>query len=214
MTESPVDNNMSNQINENNKDNSTSTKEEQKTNYDSGKSEVKTISAQGKVLRVTASVIVDRTLTDDEVTQLTKSVSNAIGLNPVNGDQLSVVGMPFDTTAADKAQADVQAMEAEEAANKRNMIDDYWWYCGAVVIGLLVFIIIKRRKKKEEEDEQLFDTLIDDTIIPKEPEAFDPIEFDKETQNTHLENEIKKYATEKPEQVVEIIKSWLNENER
>lgn len=31
---------------------------------------------------------------------------------------------------------------------------------------------------------------------------------------SHLENEIKKYATEKPEQVVEIIKSWLSENER
>lgn len=214
VTESPVDNNMSNQINENNKDNSTSTREEQKTNYDSGKSEVKTITAQGKVLRVTASVVVDRTLTDDEVTQLTKSISNAIGLNPVNGDQLSVVGMPFDTTAADKAQADVQAMEAEEAANKRNMMIIIGGIVGAVVIGLLVFIIIKRRKKKEEEDEQLFDTLIDDTIIPKEPEAFDPIEFDKETENTHLENEIKKYATEKPEQVVEIIKAWLNENER
>ena len=96
VTESPVDNNMSNQIVDNNNGNNTSTKEEQKTNYDSGKSETKTISAQGKVLRVTASVMIDRILTDDEVDQLTQSVSNAIGLNPVNGDQLTVTGMPFD----------------------------------------------------------------------------------------------------------------------
>lgn len=214
VTESPVDNNMSNQIEENDNGNNKSTKEEQKTNYDSGKSEVKTISAQGKVLRVTASVVIDRTLTDDEVDQLTKAVSNAIGLNPLNGDQLSVAGMPFDTTAADKAQADIQAMEAEEAANKKNMMMIIGGVAAAVVLGLLAFIIIKRRKRKEEEDEQLFDTLIDDTIVPKEPEAFDPIDFEKETQNSHLENEIKKYATEKPDQVVEIIKSWLNENER
>lgn len=214
ITESPVDNNMSNQIVDNNNGNNTSTKEEQKTNYDSGKSETKTISAQGKVLRVTASVMIDRNLTDDEVDQLTQSVSNAIGLNPVNGDQLSVAGMPFDTTAADKAQADIQQMDAEEAAKKRNMMMIIGGIAAAAVIGLLAFIIIKRRKKKEEEDEQLFDTLIDDTIVPKEPEAFDPIDFETQNQNTHLENEIKKYATEKPEQVVEIIKSWLNENER
>ena len=199
---------------DNNNGNNTSTKEEQKTNYDSGKSETKTISAQGKVLRVTASVMIDRILTDDEVDQLTQSVSNAIGLNPVNGDQLSVAGMPFDTTAADKAQADIQQMDAEEAAKKKNMMMIIGGIAAAAIIGLLAFIIIKRRKKKEEEDEQLFDTLIDDTIVPKEPEAFDPIEFETQTQNTHLENEIKKYATEKPEQVVEIIKSWLNENER
>lgn len=214
ITESPVDNNMSNQIEDNNNGNNTSTKEEQKTNYDSGKSETKTISAQGKVQRLTASVVIDRTLTDEEVDQLTQSVSNAIGLNPVNGDQISVAGMPFDTSLADKAQADIQQMNADEAAKKRNIMMIAAGIAAAAVIGLLAFIIIKRRKKKEEEDEQLFDTLIDDTIVPKEPESFDPIEFETQTQNTHLENEIKKYATEKPEQVVEIIKSWLNENER
>ncbi|MBE6062719.1 MAG: flagellar basal body M-ring protein FliF [Clostridium butyricum] len=214
ITESPVDNNMSNQIENNKNGNNTSSKEEQKTNYDSGKSEVKTISAQGKVLRVTASVMIDRTLTDDEVELLTKSVSNAIGLNPVNGDQLSVAGMPFDTTAADKAKADIKQMEAEQAADKKNLMMILGGVAAAVLIGLLIFIIIRRRKKKQEEEEQLFDTLIDDTIVPKEPETFDPIEFETETKNTHLENEIKKYATEKPDQVVEIIKSWLNENER
>lgn len=214
ITESPVDNNMSNQIEDNNNGNNTSTREEQKTNYDSGKSETKTISAQGKVQRVTASVMIDRNLTEDEVNQLSQSVSNAIGLNPVNGDQISVVGMPFDTSLADKAKADIEQMNAEEAAKNKTIMMIAGGIAAALVLGLLVFIIIRRRKKKEEEEEQLFDTLIDDTIIPKEPEAFDPIEFEAETQNTHLENEIKKYATEKPEQVVEIIKSWLNENER
>ena len=64
------------------------------------------------------------------------------------------------------------------------------------------------------EEEQLLNTLIDDSIIPKETEEFTPIEFESKSQKSHLENEIKKYALEKPEQVVEIIKSWLTENER
>lgn len=214
VSESPIDNNMSNQIEDNNNGNNTSTREEQKTNYDSGKSETKTISAQGKVQRVTASVMIDRNLTEDEVNQLSQSVSNAIGLNPINGDQISVVGMPFDTTLEDKAKADIEKMNAEEEARNKTIMMIAGGIGAALLLGLLVFIIVKRRKKKEEEDEQLFDTLIDDTIVPKEPEDFDPIEFETETKNAHLESEIKKYATEKPEQVVDIIKSWLNENER
>ena len=122
--------------------------------------------------------------------------------------------MTFDTSSVDKAQAALEEMNAEEAANKKTMMMIAGGIAGAILLGAIIFFILKRRKKKEEEEEQLLDTLIDDTIIPKEPDAFDPIEFETKTQKSHLENEIKKYATEKPEQVVEIIKSWLTENER
>jgi len=85
---------------------------------------------------------------------------------------------------------------------------------GELLLGVIIFLLMRRRKKKKVEDEQLLNTLIDDTIIPKEPETFAPIEFEANSQKSHLENEIKKYAMEKPDQVVEIIKSWLTENER
>ena len=105
-------------------------------------------------------------------------------------------------------------MNAEKQARERNILIAAGVIGGALILGLLIFFILKRRKKKAEEEEQLLDTLIDDTIVPKEPETFDPIEFERETEKSHLESEIKRYATEKPEQVVEIIKSWLTENER
>lgn len=212
-SESPVDNNMSNEIVDNNS-NVVSSKEEQKTNYDSGKSETKTIEAQGKVERLTATVYINKAdLTQEEKEEFQMGVANAIGINEARGDQITVSGMAFDTTNADQAQAALDEMNAEAAAKKRNMMIAAGGVLAAIAIGIAVFFIIKKKKKKEEE-EQLLDTLIDDTIIPKEPETFDPIEFDNENEKSHLENEIKKYATEKPEQVVEIIKAWLNENER
>lgn len=213
-SQSPVDNNMTNSITTNNGDKSTSNKENQKTNYEVGKSETKTINAQGTVKRITAAVTIDGVLDDAQRQQIENLVGSAIGYDALRGDKVSVVGMPFDKTIEQAAKAAETAKTAEEAAasNLRMMI--IAGVLGAILLGLIIFLIIKRRKKKIVEEEQLLNTLIDDSIIPKEPEEFTPIEFESKSQKSHLENEIKKYAMEKPEQVVEIIKSWLTESER
>ncbi|WP_315068453.1 flagellar basal-body MS-ring/collar protein FliF [uncultured Clostridium sp.] len=215
-SQSPVDNNMSNQIT-NNTDNSTSSKEDQKTNYDTGKTETQTISAPGEVKRLTASVVVDGNLDAQTQEALENAVGNAIGLDTLRGDKVSVLGMAFDTTAQDQAKAELDVMNAQEAAASRNRMMIIAGILGAIVLAGAIaggIIFIRKRRAKKEEEEQLLDTLIDDSIIPKEPEGFEPIEFEAKTKKSHLEDEIKKYATEKPDQVVEIIKSWLTENER
>lgn len=213
-SQSPIDNNMTNAITDTNGDTSTSSKEDQKTNYEIGKSESKVINAPGEVKRLTASVIVNGNLDDATKQTLENAVGNAIGYDALRGDQVSVVGMPFDTTVADQAKSEIDAMNAELATTARNRIIIVAGILGALLLGLIIFLIVRRRRKKKVENEQLLNTLIDDSIIPKEPETFDPIEFESKTQKSHLENEIKKYATEKPEQVVDIIRSWLTENER
>lgn len=213
-SQSPVDNNMTNSITDTNGDKSTSSKEDQKTNYEVGKSESKVISAPGEVKRLTASVVIDGNLDDATRQTLENTVGNAIGMDAIRGDKVSVLGMAFDTTLQDQAKADVAAMNAETATTSKNTMIIIAGILGTLLLGIIIFLIIKRRKKKKVENEELLNTLIDDSIIPKEPETFDPIEFESKTQKSHLENEIKKYATEKPEQVVEIIRSWLTENER
>ena len=84
----------------------------------------------------------------------------------------------------------------------------------AILLAIIAILIIRKRRRDEEEETQMLDALVDDNMIPKDADSFDPISFDVTNEKTHLENEIKKYATEKPEQVVDIIKSWLTENER
>lgn len=216
QSESPVDNNMSNQITNGNTTNNTNTKEEQKTNYDSGKSETKTIVAPGEVKRKTVSVIIDGNLDTDTQTQIENLVSTAVGLDTTKGDQLTVAGMTFDPSINDEAQSEIDAMNAEASQKKQTRMI-ILGAIGGLILLVVLFIVIRKilakRRQKKAEAENL-DTLIDDTIIPKEPEEFAPIEFEEKSEKTHLEQEIKKYAKEKPDQVVEIIKSWLAENER
>jgi flagellar M-ring protein FliF len=219
-SQSPVDNNMSNQITSNTTNttnNTNSSKEDQKTNYQLGQTETKVISAPGEVKRLTASVMIDGNLDAQTQQALETQVANAIGLDPTRGDKDSVLGMAFDTTAQDQTKAQLAAMNAAEAAASKNRMMIIAGIVGAIVLAGAILggiIFMRRRRTKKVEEERRLNTLIDDTIIPKESENFDPIEFEVKTQKSHLEDEIKKYATEKPDQVVEIIKSWLTENER
>lgn len=216
-SQSPVDNNMSNQITNNSTDNSTSNKEDQKTNYEVGKTESKVISAPGEVKRLTAAVAIDGNLDQNTQQTLETAVGNAIGLDQTRGDKISIVGMAFDTSSQDEAKAELEVMNANEATTSKNKTMVIYGIAGGILLALLIvggILLAKKRRQKKEENEQLLNTLVDDSIIPKDPEKFDPIEFETKTQKSYLEEEIKKYATQKPEQVVEIIKSWLSENER
>lgn len=215
-TESPVDNNMGNTIDEGNT-NVNSSLEDQKTNYESGKTETKTISAPGEVKRLTATVFVDGNLEPRLKTAIESAVGNAIGFSLERGDAITVEGITFDPLATGDVDSDViNDMLKEE---QRNKIITY------VVIGLIaliivvtiIVIIIRRRKDdeyEEDEEENLLDVVIDDRIAKNVQEPLAPIDFGNNNPKTHMESEIKKYAQEKPEQVVDIVKSWLSENER
>jgi len=213
VSESPVDNNMQNQIDEDT-DNNSSTSENQKTNYEIGKSETKVIKAPGEVKRLTASVLIDANLDAETQQSIQKAVENTIGFDATRGDEVTVLGIAFDTAEEDAVKAEEEELNAQLEAQKRNRLIIIGAIAGGVVLLGLILLIRRLRKKKKKEEEQLLDTLIDDSLIPKEPEAFTPIDFEVQNQKSHLEKEIKKYATEKPEQVVDIIKSWLAEDER
>ena len=91
------------------------------------------------------------------------------------------------------------------------------------MIAAIVGFILWRRKHAEDDeifDEDIspqgIDTVIGDNDMTQEQPKpkFKPVEFEEENEDTHVENEIKKYAKEKPDQVADVIKSWLAEDER
>ncbi|SHI40518.1 flagellar M-ring protein FliF [Clostridium cavendishii DSM 21758] len=215
-SQSPVDNNMSNTIS-----NGTSTNqnvsEDDTTEYQIGQTETKTISAPGEVKRVTASVVVDGKL-DDATTQAIKNiVGTAIGYKEDRGDSINVLGIAFDPAQKDAAQKELDQLNQETAnAKKAELIKMVVaGVIALIVIIIVVIIIIKKRKpKQEEKEEHILDVVVNNNITPKEVKTFDPIDFDVQDEKSHLENEIKKYATDKPDQVADIIKSWMSESER
>lgn len=211
---SVVDNNMQNTIGEDN-NTTKSSREEVNTNYESGKTEVQTISAPGEVKRLTASVFIDGNLDQNIQNAIEKAVSNGIGINAERGDSISIVGMTFDPLTKEESQNEIDAINQLLAKEQKNKLIIYSVIGAlAIILSIFILVLIRRKKsKKNKENESLLDVVIDDRMSIKE-ELASTIDFDSINPKIQIENDIKKYATEKPEQVAEIIKSWLNESER
>lgn len=220
---SPVDNNMTNSTS-NNTGNAQATKEEQKVNYEVGKTETTVISAPGEVKRISASVIVDGNLDTKTQDNIKSAVAAAIGFKQDRGDQISVLGMAFDQEQKQAIQNQLSEMEKEAQAAKQKALYTKIAIAGGIgllaILAIILFAKKKRKNKNNKEDilglEEVntLDVLIEDGINPKDKMEFAPIDFDIENENSHLEKEIRKYANEKPEQVADIIKSWMADDER
>ncbi|GKX65486.1 flagellar basal-body MS-ring/collar protein FliF [Inconstantimicrobium mannanitabidum] len=216
---STVDNNMSNTISTNG--NGTSTKEENDTTYTVGNTEVKTITAPGEVKRITASVVVDGQMDAATTKAIQDLVQSAIGYKQDRGDQISVVGMAYNQAEKTQLQKEFDQIKLDEQNAAKTKMYMILGGIGVVLLGGIIFFIIKLKKKRdleealeeeEMEKQHLLDVTLNEKVQPEE--VFEPINFETKNQKNHVEEEIKKYATEKPEQVADIIKSWLVENER
>ncbi|WP_315114341.1 flagellar basal-body MS-ring/collar protein FliF [uncultured Clostridium sp.] len=212
---SPVDDNMGNRA-EDNVNNGTTTHEEITKNYEVSKENNKLIKAPGSVERVTVSVILDGVLDNATRNSVTNAVSSAVGLDKDRGDLVSVEGLPFDTGAKDGTNKDLDDMEKDaEKARKMKLYTNLGIIAGVLLLSLIIFIVIRRRRNKDEDVElEGIDVVLDDETPVEEVPKFKPIQLDIEDEKSHIEKQIRKYATDKPEQVAEIIKAWLAEDER
>ncbi|MFL0246780.1 flagellar basal-body MS-ring/collar protein FliF [Candidatus Clostridium stratigraminis] len=223
-SQSPVDNNMTNStVTTQTTNGQTVTHQEETNNYEIGKSETKTIKAPGSVKRLTASVIIDGPIDDTLKAQVQDLVSAAIGIDTTRGDTVAIEGIKFDTTDSDAAkQALDQMKQAQAQEAKMNLYKEIAIGGGALVLLIMLFAFLRKKKKSTSEEEQLdaiitpksIDVLVGDNSEPQV--EFKPIDFENQgnSERGHIEKEIKRYASEKPDQVADIIKSWLAEDER
>ncbi|MCH5138359.1 flagellar M-ring protein FliF [Clostridiaceae bacterium UIB06] len=220
---SPVDNNMTNSAATNN-NGAVTTHEETTKNYNVSKVEQKNLKAPGAVKRLTASIALDGNVDDATKTSIRNLAVSAIGYDDKRGDTISVEGGPFDTTRKDNAKKDLDAMQKAADQAAKNKLYTMVGIAAAVLLAAGIALFVWRRKKKAEEDElmasqleaQGIDVIIgdDENEDTKQRPKFKPIELETENERSHVENEIKKYAKDKPEQVVDVIKAWLAEDER
>jgi flagellar M-ring protein FliF len=217
---SPVDNNMTNTTTTNN-GNGTSTHDETTKNYDVSQVQQKTIKAPGSVKRLTASIALDGNVDPTTKTSISNLAVSAIGYDAKRGDTISVEGIPFDTTLQDKAKKDLDAMTKAADQAKKTKTYTMIGIAAAIVLGAILAIFLWRRKRRQDEEELFedeangIDVIVGDEIEPtKQQFKFKSADLEGENEQTHVENEIKNYAKEKPEQVADVIKSWLAEDER
>lgn len=213
LSTSPVDNATQNTSPTNTKDGNIVSKESTK-NYDITKTDDNVVKAPGAVKKLTTSVVLDGNLDAATKTSVNNLVAQAIGYSGARGDTISIEGLYFNTAAKKAAQQGLlDIANADKAAASKILYTRIALGALAIMIFIIIIVLIRRSSKKAETTPEGIDMMIGDNIAPK-PEQFAPIEFETNDKKSNMEKQVKKYAAEKPEQVADIIKSWLTEDER
>jgi flagellar M-ring protein FliF len=214
VSTSPVDEATQNTTPETPKD-GTVVHSEKTKNYENSKTEESLVKAPGGIKKITTSVVLDGNLDENTRTSVNNLVAKAIGYSEERGDSISVEGLAFNSESKKEAeQALLDIENANKAAAKKALYTRIAYGVIAIMAFIILLVAIRRSRKKGNAISEGIDMVIGDTITPKAEETFAPIEFEVNDKKSHVEKEVKKYAAEKPEQVADIIKSWLTEDER
>jgi flagellar M-ring protein FliF len=180
--------------------------------------------APGTLNRLTVSVVMDETVAGNlNQQEMRDLMTTAVGLDEARGDEITVAAMPFDTTAADAAAADMEAAREAEAADEMwSMIRTGGIAAGIALVVLIVWLRSRRRGEIEEEYEPL--ELDDDLIAELErlrvqsvreetKPRIDTAAMELEAaERQRVRSEISTMVSERPDEVAAMLRGWLSEN--
>ncbi|MGY1637921.1 flagellar basal-body MS-ring/collar protein FliF [Geodermatophilus sp. SYSU D00742] len=179
--------------------------------------------APGAINRLTVSVVMDQTVAGSlNQNQVEDLIGNAVGLDAARGDDITVASMAFDTTAADRAAAELEAAQAaEQQAQLWSMIRTGGIALGIALLVLVVWLRSRRNREDEEDYEEL--ALPDDVLAELDRIRIESTrEIPVDTRAPELEaaerqrvrGEIAAMVSEKPDEVAAMLRGWLSEGSR
>ena len=173
-------------------------------NYDNSTRESQEIESQGKIKRLTATVLIDRDrLSKADLERWHDAVVNAIGADEARGDRLSVIAVPFDHTEEDALKARL----AEERKNKMILgISSFAILLLAVIGGLLLWL--RRRRQLEALEAARRAAEVAETHSLREL-LENPDLMTSQGELSVLEEQLRNYAINNPEEMANLIKNWV-----
>src|SRR5699024_2831013 len=205
---------------------------EHTTNYELDSTTSKIVEAPGAIERMTASVIIMDNPTDRAAMQ--GLVENALGINNFRDEEeLANDSVQIEYIKPVEEQDDLISIgNSDFVQSLKTWITENWMYIVIGIVGLtLIFVLFRMLKNifvndEEEYDEDEFDLEFNE-VAPEEFEIepeLDPEEvlIDKEIeekmQRNQLANEkedlIREQTKENPELAAELIKIWMNEEDK
>ena len=143
-------------------------------------------------------------------------VANAVGMQPKRGDSVKVVSMGFGSEDEDTSTFGV----IKSAISKDKSLGRVLIIAGVLsviilllIIGTIIYMIIKKKKASSEldyVDEEDEIELINKKLEELEQNRLNSNEEEDE-ENISLEDEVKQFAADNPDQVTDLVNSWLNE---
>src|SRR5207249_169532 len=129
-------------------------------------------------------------------------------------DVVSVESMPFDTSALERAKVEMKKRQ-DEYFTKR-----FWELVVLAGVGILLGILLFLSLRKPKEAPLLEGIPVEEAL--KDIESAEAVEEQRRAQQRMMEEQrraqiktqIVKLARERPQDIAEIIKSWLTERKR
>jgi len=184
---------------------------EETVNYEIGETVQRTITAPGKVLRMHTSVVVDTgqsSLNPENVEQVNALVSAAIGFDAERGDQISVQGMSFDRSMAEKI--DTAMAEMEEQLRQEEMFRQAV-LGGAAVLTFILLVVALLRRRRLLRARQL--------AVPEGPSLEELLAFEEKEElvaeispEETPQGRARKMVDTNPDVAVAVLRSWMVED--
>lgn len=179
-------------------------KNENTTNYKVDQTETTTVRAPGQPRSLSVSVVVNADLTQEEIDQVETMVATGIGLQPARGDQISVVGMNFQTGE--------EVLEETPESEPEGWPYYVWAAIGAGVL-LLVGLFIWWRRKRALESTLAVEEMVPLAPVEPAPEAsVTPPLTEEEKVRKEKQQHLKDLVRKNPEEAAQLIKVWLAED--
>ena len=171
------------------------------TNYDNSTHESSEIETQGKIKRLTATVLIDGSLQQEEVDVWRGAVATAIGADDTRGDRISIMAMPFDTSIADAYAA---RMEAER--RQRIIAGVSAFLLLLLGVGALLAMWLRKRRilAALRQAGEPVDTAPSLRELLENPDL-----MTAQGELSVLEEQLRNYALNNPEEMANLIKNWV-----
>ncbi|WP_372594394.1 flagellar basal-body MS-ring/collar protein FliF [Actinotalea sp.] len=173
--------------------------------------------APGTVRRQSVSVVVSDSVPGVDLAGLETSVAAAAGIDTTRGDVVSVTQMTFDTSTAESAQTALAAAEAAASAERTTDLIRTGVIALVVLISIILLVVLglKRGKQSQRESIDLGDLELLEArrlealeaaqatrALPAAPAGeVDPMAAKRD--------DVLAMAAEQPEEVAEVLRSWL-----
>jgi len=185
---------------------------EEIVNYEVGGSTQKTIAAPGKVLRMHTSVVIDNgesSLSPEKIEQVNNLIAAAIGFDTERGDLISVQGMSFDRSFAEKM--DTALAEMEQQHRQEEMIRQAV-LGGAVLVTLVLLLLALRRRRRMRKGKELIPVAegpsLEQLLALEEKEEYFP---EVSLENTP-QGRARKMVDTNPDVALSVLRSWMVED--
>lgn len=180
------------------------------TNYEINKTVEHIVNMAGTVKRLSVAVIVNRSVAEEEIAELTDIVQNAVGFDAARSDQIEIAYHQFDTSFMDQEREQLQ-----KAQSRQRWTSLIRWAGVALFAVALLFVMrslagnLTRRTGLPWEGE----------TQPALPES-QPVELElelpsPETQRRgQIQQRILEASQKNPEAITQLLKTWLAEEEK